>query len=146
MIKFLSILSQRINNYSYVLLILVNIWVNDKQCLNTYLFLSLLIFIGIIFCELQIHPSHFLRQLYAETLSFALLVKDDKFALLDQKTKFLINDSKQKVDYIYMDYYSRMIIGDIPIDPIERITIISGNKAAKFAVTGTLVVFLFQQY
>jgi len=107
-----------------------------------YLLLSMITFIGIIFYELGLHPSIIFSQLFAKTRSFAILVKNDEFALLDQKSKFRINNNNNKIKFIYMDYDSRMINGNIPIDSINEITIFSGNKSGKFAATGVIAGFI----
>jgi len=101
-----------------------------------YFVLAILTFIGIIFYEININPAQFLTQLFADSRSFAILVKDDEFVLLDQKTRFVINQNETERQFMFLDYDTGMINGEFDIHSINEITVIQGNKAVQLGKTG----------
>ena len=107
-----------------------------------YFVLTIVTFIGIIFYELNINPAQFLTQLFADSRSFAILVKDDEFVLLDQKTRFIINQNETKHQFMHLDYDTGMINDVIDIHSINEITVIQGNRAIQMGKAGLKAGFL----
>ena len=109
---------------------------------HRYLIFALFTFGGIILYELNINPIHLFDQLYAEVRPFAVLIKNDEVVLLNQKTKFKINDSTDKQEFIYMDYDTGMLNGNIDITEIKTITIIQGNRSRQIGQSGFMTGFI----
>ena len=95
---------------------------------HQYFVLTIVTFIGIIFYELNISPAQLLTQLFADSQSFAILVKDDEFVLLDQKTQFIINQDETERQFIFLNYDTGMINGVFDIHSINELTIIHGHR------------------
>ena len=71
---------------------------------HQYFVLTIVTFIGIVLYELNINPAQLLTQLFADSQSFAILVKDDEFVLLDQKTQFIINQDETERQFIFLNH------------------------------------------
>ena len=113
---------------------------------HQYFVLTIVTFIGIIFYELNINPAHLLTQLFADSQSFAILVKDDEFVLLDQKTQFIINQDETERQFIFLNHDTGMINGVFDIHSINELTVIHGHRGnemgLKWLKTGFLGGFL----
>ena len=109
---------------------------------HKFLTLAILTFIGILLYELHIHPSQILPPLFGENRSFAILVKDDEAVMINQKTRFIINQNDIIHQFMYLDYDTGMINGEIDIQSINEITVYQGNRALQMGKTGLMAGFL----
>ena len=109
---------------------------------HQYFVLTIVTFIGIIFYELNINPAQLLTQLLADSQSFAILVKDDEAVMINQKTRFIINQNDIIHQFMYLDYDTGMINGEIDIQSINEITVYQGNRALQMGKTGLMAGFL----
>ena len=107
-----------------------------------YFVLTIVTFIGIVLYELNISPAQLLTQLFADSQSFAILVKDDEFVLLDQKTRFIINQDETERQFIFLNYDTGMINGVFDIHSINELTVIQGHRGNEMGLKGLRTGFL----
>ena len=105
---------------------------------HQYFVLTIVTFIGIVLYELNINPAQLLTQLFADSQSFAILVKDDEFVLLDQKTRFIINQDETERQFIFLNHDTGMINGVFDIHSINELTVIRGHRGTEMGLKRNL--------